>query len=268
MSCRLRFSKMSGAGNDFIVVGPDQIALLGDDPAGQARRLCRRRHAVGADGLLLIQPAGEGRVKVRYYNPDGSASFCGNGSRCAARYAYREGLAGESMILETAAGEMRAEILERDVRLELPAPVDAGRRDLDLPEDRLEGRYILAGAPHFVAWTASLGSAPLERLGPPVRRHPEFGAAGVNLDLICRRPDGSLGIRTWERGVEGETLACGSGAVAAALANRLEGGGDAVRIFPAGGMPLEVKLLKDSVLLEGEASLVFDGEVELCAPEK
>jgi diaminopimelate epimerase len=257
---------MSGAGNDFIVIGPDQIVLLGNDPAGQARNLCRRRHAVGADGLLLVEPAGEGRIKVRYHNPDGSAAFCGNGSRCAARYAHLRGLAGESMILETAAGELHAEILEQSVRLELPAPLDAGLRNLELPEGRLEGRYILAGAPHFVAWTENLGAAPLERLGPPVRRHPEFGAAGANLDLVCRHPDGSLGIRTWERGVEGETLACGSGAVAAALANRLEGGGDAVRILPASGVPLEVELQKDRVLLQGEARLVFEGDVDLCAP--
>ena len=131
MSCRIRFSKMSGAGNDFIVVGPRQIAAIGDDPAGWARKLCRRRLAIGADGLLLVEPARDGGIRVRYYNPDGSSAFCANGSRCAASYAFRQGLAGESMSLETAAGELRAEILEQGVRIELPAPVDAGPRDLD-----------------------------------------------------------------------------------------------------------------------------------------
>jgi diaminopimelate epimerase len=261
VSERLRFSKMSGAGNDFIVLGPEQLALLDDEPADWIQRICRRQVSVGADGLLLVEPAGENRVKVSFHNPDGSQAFCANGSRCAARYAFMRGFAGESMILETIAGELPAEIIEQGVRLNLPAPVDVGERDLELPEGRLQGRYILAGAPHFVCWREELSSAALERLGPPVRRHPEFGAAGVNLDLISKRPDGSLGIRTWERGVEGETLSCGSGAVAAALAYRLAGGGEDVRIVPASGIPLQVRLQEGQATLEGDARLIFDGEL-------
>jgi diaminopimelate epimerase len=261
VSDRIGFTKMSGAGNDFIVLGPEQITGLGDDLAGWIRRICRRRLSVGADGLLLVEPAGDNRVKVRFHNPDGSQAFCANGSRCAARYAFLRGLAGESMILETMAGELPAKIIEQRVRLVLPAPVDLGERDLALPEGRLQGRYILAGAPHFVSWTESLSSAALERLGPVVRRHPEFGAAGVNLDLIRRRLDGSLGIRTWERGVEGETLSCGSGAVAAALAARQAGGGETTMIVPASGIPLEVRLQEGQATLEGDARLIFDGEL-------
>jgi diaminopimelate epimerase len=263
MSGRLPFTKMSGAGNDFIVLGPGQLERLGDDPVGRVRRLCRRRISIGSDGLLAVEPCGEDRIKVVFYNPDGSVAFCANGSRCAARYAFIHGFAGRTMVLETMAGDLRAEIAADDVRIRLPAPIDVGPRRLELPECRLEGRYILAGAPHFVAWTENLGAAPLERLGPPVRRHPEFGAAGVNLDLVSRLPDGSLGIRTWERGVEGETLSCGSGAVAAALVNRLDRGDEEVRILPAGGTPLAVKLIGDEAVLEGDARVVFEGEVPI-----
>jgi len=261
VSERLRFAKMSGAGNDFIVLGPEQLTGLGKEPAGWIQRICRRRLSVGADGLLVVEPAGENRVKVRFHNPDGSQAFCANGSRCAARYAFMRGFAGERMILETITGELPAVIIEQGVRLILPAPVDAGERDLELPEGRLQGRYILAGAPHFVCWRDEPGSAALERLGPPVRRHPAFGAAGVNLDLISKRPDGSLAIRTWERGVEGETLSCGSGAVAAALVYRLAGGGEDVRIVPASGIPLQVRLEEGQATLEGDARLIFDGEL-------
>jgi diaminopimelate epimerase len=255
--------KMSGAGNDFIVVGPDGVAAITEDMASWARRVCRRRFSVGADGVLLVSPSGDDRVSVRFHNPDGSAAFCGNGSRCAARYANMRGFAAERMILETAVGDVPAEIIEDGVRLELPAPVDRGELELDLPDGTLKGRYILAGAPHFVSWTDDPASSALERLGPPVRRHPEFGAAGTNLDLVAPRPDGSLAVRTWERGVEGETLSCGSGAVAAALANRLAGGGERVRIIPASGLPLTVTLpaARKVALLEGDARLIFEGEL-------
>jgi diaminopimelate epimerase len=263
MSGGPRLVKMSGAGNDFIVVGPESLSAIEGDIAAWIRRVCRRRLSVGADGVLLVAPAGEGRISVKFHNPDGSTAFCGNGSRCAARYAHMRSFAGEKMILETAAGEVPAEVLEDGVRLELPAPVDRGPLVLELPGERLEGRYILAGAPHFVSWTEDPRSAALEQLGPPVRRHPEFGAAGVNLDLIANRPDGSLTIRTWERGVEGETLSCGSGAVAAALAHRLAGGGESVKIMPAGGRPLTVTLPGDRkiALLEGDARLIYEGEL-------
>jgi diaminopimelate epimerase len=258
-----RLIKMSGAGNDFIVVGPEELSAIEGDITAWIRRVCRRRLSVGADGVLLVAPSGGERVTVRFHNPDGSAAFCGNGSRCAARYAHMQGFAGSRMILETAVGDVPAEILDNGVRLELPAPVDRGELELELPGEALKGRYILAGAPHFVSWTDDLTSTALERLGPPVRRHPEFGAAGVNLDLIAARPDGSIAIRTWERGVEGETLSCGSGAVAAALAHRLAGGGESARIMPAAGRPLMVTLPGDRkiALLEGDARLIYEGEL-------
>jgi diaminopimelate epimerase len=255
---------MSGAGNDFLVLDREASHSLGGDLVGWVRRVCRRGLSVGADGVLLVEPAGPERVRVRFYNPDGSPAFCGNGSRCAARFAHSRGFAGPSMVLETAIGELPAEILGERVRLELPPPRETGPRTLEWPGERLDGRGIDSGVPHFVVWTGSVARAPLESWGPRVRSHPAFGEAGTNLDLVARLEDGALAIRTWERGVEGETLACGSGALAAAHASRLEGGPQSVTVLPASGVPLTVSLPgpaadPDLAILEGDARFIFEG---------
>jgi len=259
-----RLVKMSGAGNDFLVLDAEAARRVEGQLAAWVRRICRRGLSVGADGVLVVEPAGTDRVRVRFFNPDGSPAFCGNGSRCAARFARERGFAGETMTLETEIGDLPAEVLGERVRLTLPPPRDAGRRGLEWNDERIEGRSIDAGVPHFVVWTDTVAGAPLHRWGPRVRRHPVFGADGTNLDLVARRPDGGLALRTWERGVEGETLACGSGAVAAAFAARLEGGPERVTVLPASGVPLTVTLAGPAAapiraILEGDARFVFEG---------
>jgi diaminopimelate epimerase len=238
---------MSGAGNDFLVLGPEAVARIPDDPATWARRVCRRR-------------------RVRFYNPDGSPAFCGNGSRCAARFASLSGLTGERLILETSIGEVRAEVSDRLVRLVLPAPRDAGEVAIELDAETVVGRAVDAGVPHFVVFVEGVADAPLDRWGPALRRHERFGPAGANVDLVALARDGRLDLRTWERGVEGETLACGSGAVAAALAARIRGGPPRSRIVPASGIPLEVELpgsveTPDAAILTGDARLVFEARL-------
>lgn len=264
MSAGPRLVKMSAAGNDFLVLDAEGLGRVKGDLAGWVRRICRRGLSIGADGVLLVEPAGPDRVRVKFLNPDGSPAFCGNGSRCAARYARDRGFAGPTMVLETEIGELPAEVLDERVRLTLPPPRDAGPRTLEWPGRQLAGRSIRAGVPHFVVRTAAVAEAPLERWGPRVRRHPAFGEEGTNLDLVAPRPDGRLEIRTWERGVEGETLACGSGAVAAAYAARLEGGPERVTLLPASGVPLTVLLpgpaeSPELAILEGDARFVFEG---------
>jgi diaminopimelate epimerase len=266
MSEEVRVWKMSGAGNDFVMLDAETARRIGDDLVAWIRAVCRRGLSLGADGVTIVEPAGAARVRVRYHNPDGSVAFCANASRCAARLARQLGFGGESLLLETAAGEVPAEVLPDGVRLHLPPPRDAGRMSLDLGEERLDGRWVEAGVPHFLHFVDRLADAPLARWGPRVRRHPRFGEAGTNLDLVLRRPDGSLALRTWERGVEGETLACGSGAVAAAFAVRLEGGPETVRVEPASGVPLQVILpgparSPRAAILVGDARFVFEGRV-------
>jgi diaminopimelate epimerase len=260
MSGPVPVTKMSGAGNDFVVLGPEGIALVGRDLSAWTRRVCRRGVSIGADGVLVVEPGRDGRIRVTFRNPDGEEAFCGNGSRCAARYALTRGMAGPTMTLDTAAGEVEAEIEGVRVRLTLPPPRDLGHWKGSVGDEPLSGRRILAGVPHLILHVDDLDRAPLARWGPPLRRHPDFGPPGTNVDLVQWRDDGALSVRTWERGVEGETLACGSGAVAAALWACLEGAGEDVRIRPASGIELRVTL-GAVAHLAGDARFVFEGTV-------
>jgi diaminopimelate epimerase len=260
---------MSGAGNDFLVLEAPQAARVQGALEEWTRRVCRRGLSVGADGVLVVSRIGEGRIGVRFLNPDGSGAFCGNGSRCAARYASVRGLAGPRMVLETAGGDVRAEVGPDAVRLVLPAPQDRGEVALDLAGERLCGRRVDAGSPHFVVFVeTSVAAAPLERWGPLARRHAAMGEDGANVDVAAWLGPRVLALRTWERGVEGETLACGSGAVATAFAAALgAGSGGRLTVVPASGVPLGIELpgppgAPEAAVLEGDARFVFEGEVD------
>ncbi len=265
MSEGLKIFKMSGAGNDFIVLGPEQARELRDGLAAWARRVCRRGLAVGADGVLVVEPVAKDRVRVVFHNPDGDVAFCGNGSRCAARFAVLQGMTGPVLTLETAAGEVAAEVLGRSVRLSLPPPRDLGPLEVEAAGCRLEGRRILAGAPHFVTWVRDVASAPVEVLGPAVRRDPRFEPTGTNVTFAARLDERGIAVRTWERGVEGETLACGSGAIAGAFASWREGRArPPMRVVPRSGIPLLVDFAgavdtPRVATLEGDARVIFEG---------
>jgi diaminopimelate epimerase len=267
MTEAVRIVKMSGAGNDFVVLGPDEAARLGNTLPSWSRGVCRRGLSVGADGVLVVRPTGSGRVEVTFLNPDGSVAFCGNGARCAARFAHRHRMADARMVLETAVGDVPAEVTGERVRIVMPPPEDLGPVRLELGGQILDGRRIAAGVPHFVVFVPDPGQAPIEEWGPAVRRHPTFGPEGTNLDVATEGPGPILVIRTWERGVEGETLACGTGAVAAAMARRLAGGETPIPVLPASGVGLTVDLpgpadRPDAAILEGDARWILEGTVE------
>jgi diaminopimelate epimerase len=257
---------MSGAGNDFLVLDAEQASRLALAPEVFARRACRRGLSVGADGVLFVRRVGVDRVAVRFLNPDGSDAFCGNGSRCAARFAHRRGLAGARMVLETAAGEVRAEVGASAVRLILAPPRDAGELTIDLAGEQVRGRRVDAGCPHFVTFVDRPAGAPLSRWGPSIRRHAALSPMGANVDVAGWLGPDRLALRTWERGVEGETLACGSGAVAAAFAARRSGAGCRLTVVPASGVPLEVELpgapeAPEAAVLSGDARFVFEADL-------
>jgi diaminopimelate epimerase len=265
MSPLVRFEKMSGAGNDFVVLAASAWESLSGDRAAWVRAVCRRGLSVGADGVLVVSNEAPGRVRVVFFNPDGGEAFCGNGSRCAARYAATKGLAGAAdMTLITSFGEVPAVVDGPTVHLTLPPPEDLGTLTLEGDAATFRGRRIFAGVPHVVFPVEELASFPLERIGPVLRRHPKLGPSGANVNLVERDERGRIHVRTWERGVENETLACGSGAVAVALAARLDGAPETVVVVPRSGFALTVSIPGDpahplSARLSGDARFVFEG---------
>ena len=267
MSAGLGFTKMSGAGNDFIVLDASAWEAVPGDRVAWVRAVCQRGVSVGADGVLVVAPDGQDRARVVFFNPDGVEAFCGNGSRCAARYAVARGLASATMTLATSVGEVPARVEGGVVRLTLPPPQDLGAIVLESAAETFRGRWVIAGVPHVVVPVAGLSSYPLERVGPSLRRHPKLGPLGANVDLVESDERGRVHVRTWERGVESETLSCGTGAVAVALAARLAGAPESVVVVPRSGLALTVTIDGDpvrpaSASLVGDARFVFDGRLD------
>lgn len=240
----IRFSKYTGAGNDFAIV--DAAESPADDPASLARRICPRATGAGVDGLIVVRSLGKDRLRVRFFNPDGSEyGTCGNGSRCAARYAVERGLAaGPRLALLTDDGEVQAEVEAALVSLDYRIEARVDREvEVELGGSRRRGWLVQIGTPHLVIPVDRLPGGDFEDLVRPVRSHPALGPAGANVDLVRPAGPDAFEIRTFERGVEGETLACGSGAMAAALALREAGtAGTRLSLLTRSGATLAVDL--------------------------
>jgi diaminopimelate epimerase len=220
----LPFSKMAGGGNDFVMI--DNRGARITDPNDLARRICTRALSVGADGLILIETSARATFRMRYYNSDGSfGAFCGNGTRCAARFAFLNVIAGRKMTIETDAGIVTAEILDGgQVILALPPPVSfRPQRPLTVGNQTVHGSSILVGVPHYVLFLRDeLWSQNITPLGSAIRQHPELRPdGGANVNFVIVRDVHSIEVRTYERGVEAETLSCGSGVVASAVTSAL-----------------------------------------------
>lgn len=269
------FVKMHGAANDFVVLDHRE-PFLPSDPADLFRRMCDRRRGVGADGVLLLERDDTLDFAMRYFNADGGdAAYCGNGARCLARFALDRGLgAGGRIRFQTAAGEQSAVRLA-DGRLEvafgtIEPPEAAGR--LEAAGRGFEGAFVMAGVPHFVTEIPQLESVPVAEWGAALRRHPRFGAAGANVDFVETRGAGRVAMRTYERGVEGETLACGSGAIASAAWAHARGVESPITVLTAGGDALMVSLEEARgapgwrVALTGPAVVAFEGTWREAAP--
>lgn len=259
----IQFFKMSACGNDFILIDnrDGSVDRVFPDMAAFVQKVCTRRHSVGADGLILIEKSEKVDFAWRFYNADGSiAEMCGNGGRCAARFAYIKGIARERMAFDTLAGTMKAEVHEDGrVKLQLTRP-----RDLKLDYAiRLEGEELFlssvdTGVPHAIILTDSVDRAPVETLGKTIRYHESF-PKGTNVDFVQVIDKESVKIRTYERGVEGETYACGTGAVATGVILKAKGfTGDMVDVITRGGEVLRV-YATDDVYLEGSARVVYEG---------
>jgi len=276
----LRFYKLQGAGNDFVLLDAFTQPLPSGEVASLARRLCDRRFGVGADGLLIVEPSERADYRMRLYNADGSeATMCGNGIRCVARYLWEHHCpdAG-SLAIETGAGVRRVHRLsqgrfqvEMGVPRLMPSPpvspspnlLGEGEQAVPLSHAVGEGQgvranFVHTGAPHLVLFVDSVDAFPLETLGAQLEPHPQFPDR-VNVSVAQVESPACVRARVWERGA-GATLACGTGACAIVVAGvqmgRLE---REVRVQMPGGI-LEVEWRLDETLwLTGDAELVFEG---------
>ncbi|TAE89422.1 MAG: diaminopimelate epimerase [Verrucomicrobia bacterium] len=263
---------MNGAGNDFVVIDNRDLALsLTKD---QIALLCDRHRGIGADGLLAVEPAEKGAdFKFRYYNADGGeAEMCGNGARCFGRFtaALMDELP-ERVRFETIAGTLSAELVEENIRIAMSEPKDL-QFDTGVSIPGLDAvlRFINTGVPHAVAFVENLPDTEVVEHGAAIRFHEAFAPAGTNANFAQVIAPGHIAIRTYERGVEEETLACGTGMVACALMHHLlTGAPSPIQVDVKGGDRLEIGFEKiddktfTKVTLTGPADFVFEGKIEI-----
>jgi len=266
---RVEFTKMHGAGNDFILID-DRAGVL-DFPASLIKGVCALHTGVGADGLIIIGASDIADFSMRYYNSDGGeAELCGNGARCTALFAYLKGIAGRSMSFETASGIMKAEVDGGDVAVSIADVTDV---ETDITLEGVDGpvSFGVCGVPHAMVLADDVNSVEdgvFVELGRKIRYHDRFAPSGTNFNLVSVLDEHTLRYRTYERGVENETLACGTGAVTVSvLCASLELVRSPVRCITRGGDTLEVEFeLKEGgaggCRLTGPAVVVFEGYLE------
>jgi diaminopimelate epimerase len=266
----LRFTKMNGAGNDFILID-NRVGDIRLDRS-QIAHLCDRHRGIGADGILLLEkPTNGADFRMRYFNADGGeAEMCGNGARCFARFVKKVASAKEKVSFETAAGLISAEFKGDLVTLKMTDPTNL-RLNVKVPlADETKAVHLInSGVPHVVIPVAKIDDADVRREGAAIRHHKMFSPDGTNVNFIEKRGPNKIAIRTYERGVEDETLACGTGIVASALifaANEdCEG---PVTVLARGGDELQVGFENsgkrfNNVTLTGPAEFVFEGTIDL-----
>ncbi|SNR80409.1 diaminopimelate epimerase [Desulfurobacterium atlanticum] len=268
----LEFSKLEGTGNDFIIIDNREnwisnfLSEKNIPIEVFVKTVCNRKKGVGADGLILIENSETVNFRWQFFNSDGStATMCGNGARCAARYAYEKGIAPEKMQFETGAGIIKATVSCKTVKVLLTRPYDINLH-LKVPTESKEiaGAFLNTGVPHFVIFVDNIENVDVNSIGKEIRYHKLFQPEGTNVNF-AEYKNGKLYVRTYERGVEGETLACGTGSVASAIAfSKLFGATSPVKVLTRSGEELTVYFdenLKE-VYLEGNTSWICDGTIK------
>jgi diaminopimelate epimerase len=265
---RLVFAKMQGAGNDFVVL--EALAAPLELDASRVRRLADRHFGVGCDQVLVVERATRTDVDFRYriYNADGGeVEQCGNGARCLVKFVHAKGLTAKREIRVETRGGIIAPRLEADGEVSVdmgpPAPADPLVQALELEGERLELAILAVGNPHAVQVVPDLEAAPVQTQGPALERHARFPAR-VNAGYMQVLGRHAIGLRVWERGA-GETLACGTGACAAAVSGILRGLLDSPVAVRARGGTLTVTWAggDNPVWMKGPAETVFEGTIEL-----
>jgi len=266
---RISFFKMSGSGNDFIIID-NRTEIVDETRLTQLiTGACRRKMAAGADGLILIEDSDKADFKWRFFNKDGSiAEMCGNGARCTARFAFLNQIAGNRMAFETVAGIISASVNDNLVKIKMTDPFDfKPDYTISLGNETVAVSSINTGVPHVVIPVDDLETVDVVNQGRQIRYHQEFAPTGTNVNFIALQKNGVAAIRTYERGVEDETLACGTGAVAGAvvLAHTFKKRSP-VKIITRSGSELNIYFeILDGIIqntyLEGDARVIYQGEL-------
>ena len=264
----MKFYKMSGSGNDFVLLD-NRDGSLPSELSPLVQKLCHRRNGIGADGVLVIEQSDRADFRMRYLNADGGeVAFCGNGGRCIAWFARSIGAAGEAMTFEAGDGLHRAEVKGGSVKLEMREPRDFDLKFLlDLGDRGYAASFVDTGVPHVVVPVSELDNFLVVETGRKIRYHQRYQPEGTNANFIELADRHHLRIRTYERGVEDETLACGTGSTAAAVvAARLGLADSPVECLTRGGEVLTIHFQLNGeniglVFLEGQVQLVFRGEL-------
>lgn len=265
----IEFWKMNGSGNDFILIDNRNGEIKDDEMSQLVKGASRRRESVGADGVIFVIGSDRYDFAWRYFNADGGeVEMCGNGSRCVSRFAFLKGIAGSRMTFDTLAGPVSSEVNGRMVKVLMPKPkelqIDVG---LEMQEGWSTADFMNTGVPHVVVGVDDLLNYPVREQGKFIRYHKLFSPGGTNANFMKRVGPDRIEIRTYERGVEDETLACGTGAIASALIASVRWMvSPPVRVRTRGGEELVIHFERDGhffdqVWLEGSTSIVYQGQL-------
>lgn len=260
----MKFTKLSATGNDFILFDNRTGQLKGDEH-DFFQRICQRRLSVGADGILLLNNSAQYHFSMVYYNSDGHiGEMCGNGARAASWYAYQKGIAPKKVTFDVLGVLYHAEIIDTGVRLQMPPPVEINLHPGAVEESYFEeGGYLNVGVPHYVLFTENIDEIDVYTIGQKYRHHSKFQPWGANTNFVQIVGQNELKIRTYERGVEQETLACGTGTISSAIvANKQKGIQPPIKVTaPGGTLFVDFDPDLNHITLTGEVNIIYEGEL-------
>ncbi len=275
---QIKFTKMTGGGNDFVVINNIEHKITENKKTELAKKLCKRFFSIGADGLMFLEKSDKADFFYHHYNPDGSvAGICGNGSRCISLYAYNNNIAGNKMSFDTPVGIFHSEIRgdKKDVKVSF-VPAKNIRLNIPVEAEGYNGvcHFILTGVPHCVVFYDSIDNFDINKIGTQLVHHKEFQPEMTNVNFIKIIDSNNIKIRTYERGLEEETLACGTGCISSAMISSiLHGLKPPLYMHTKGGMVLEIdfKIIYENgkpigannITMAGPAETVFTGIIEI-----
>jgi diaminopimelate epimerase len=253
------FFKYQGTGNDFILI--DNRDKIVNPTEGLARRLCDRKFGIGSDGLILIQNDNDSDFEMVFYNPDGSQSLCGNGSRCAVHFANKLGIIADKTTFKAYDGEHQAAILANgEIRLKM--------NNVQNVSTLADGTFVDTGSPHLMVFTSDVEECDVVQQGKTIRNSDPFKVKGINVNFVELIDNQTIYVRTYERGVENETLSCGTGVTASAIASNGKGIESPIEVHTKGGVLIVEFIPVDSkhyteIYLTGPAKEVFEGAIDI-----